>query len=378
MDGLLGDLLCACIGSDQRAEYTLFGNSINLSARLMCKAKNGMGTILCDAATKSKAKNKARYEPIEEVQIKGFEESIVIYSVTPIQNLFSQRTSQKPDSVLPLVGHQAIVDALLQSIQQNKEDSAAFLIDGDTGMGKTRILKEIRARLNQIYGESVLLLNTKADSESMALPLFPWRSIFDQMFHIDREKASSPSHSFQNSTTPLGLALETSIPQYSTALRGFLAASLEMEMDRMPCGIESRHHSFSNPGGDTNRTSLVEQMLQLPESSQTMPSTSFVSSAPSHNRRSSIGWMVSRRQMVLEHFVLICHHFIRLHGPIIIFLEDVHYFDSLSSEFLTKLMDSIKKGLWIVATRCPDETASNRFSNCSSAFKVRRFVPSEL
>lgn len=38
-----GDLLCAIVGSVLRAEYTVFGDPINLSARLMVKAKKGMG-----------------------------------------------------------------------------------------------------------------------------------------------------------------------------------------------------------------------------------------------------------------------------------------------------------------------------------------------
>lgn len=38
-----GDLLCAIVGSAQRAEYTVFGDPINLSARLMVRAKKGLG-----------------------------------------------------------------------------------------------------------------------------------------------------------------------------------------------------------------------------------------------------------------------------------------------------------------------------------------------
>lgn len=35
-----GHLLCTCVGARKlRSEYTVFGDAINLSARLMCKAK---------------------------------------------------------------------------------------------------------------------------------------------------------------------------------------------------------------------------------------------------------------------------------------------------------------------------------------------------
>jgi hypothetical protein len=37
-----GDLLCTCVGARNiRSEYTVFGDAINLSARLMVKCKNG-------------------------------------------------------------------------------------------------------------------------------------------------------------------------------------------------------------------------------------------------------------------------------------------------------------------------------------------------
>lgn len=37
-----GDLLCTCVGARKiRSEYTVFGDAINLSARLMVKCKSG-------------------------------------------------------------------------------------------------------------------------------------------------------------------------------------------------------------------------------------------------------------------------------------------------------------------------------------------------
>lgn len=46
-----GQLLCACVGSDVRSEYTVYGDAINLSARLMVKAASGLGSVLCDYTT---------------------------------------------------------------------------------------------------------------------------------------------------------------------------------------------------------------------------------------------------------------------------------------------------------------------------------------
>ena len=64
-----GQLLCACVGSRIRAEYTVFGDSINLSARLMCKATAGMGDILCDYSTQHMATNAAAYTRLEPLVV---------------------------------------------------------------------------------------------------------------------------------------------------------------------------------------------------------------------------------------------------------------------------------------------------------------------
>lgn len=66
-----GDLLCACVGSKIRSEYTMFGDAINLSARLMCKAKQGLATIITDGATFAKTASKANFEALAPLELKG-------------------------------------------------------------------------------------------------------------------------------------------------------------------------------------------------------------------------------------------------------------------------------------------------------------------
>lgn len=66
-----GNLLCACVGSKLRSEYTMFGDAINLSARLMCKAKAGLGTVLTDEPTYQKASSWATFNALQPMALKG-------------------------------------------------------------------------------------------------------------------------------------------------------------------------------------------------------------------------------------------------------------------------------------------------------------------
>lgn len=50
-----GKLLCATIGArGLHTEYTVFGNAINLSARLMVQARRGLGRLVCDDVTQAR------------------------------------------------------------------------------------------------------------------------------------------------------------------------------------------------------------------------------------------------------------------------------------------------------------------------------------
>lgn len=66
-----GDLLCACVGSSVRREYTMFGDAINLSARLMCKAKSGLGVVLTDRITSERAGTIALFQALPPLHLKG-------------------------------------------------------------------------------------------------------------------------------------------------------------------------------------------------------------------------------------------------------------------------------------------------------------------
>jgi hypothetical protein len=57
------------VGSALRAEYTVYGNAINLSARLMRAACSGLGAVLCDAATRQLGAGAAAFLRLQPLQV---------------------------------------------------------------------------------------------------------------------------------------------------------------------------------------------------------------------------------------------------------------------------------------------------------------------
>lgn len=65
-----GQVLCACVGSKLRAEYTVFGDAINLAARLMGCATVGGHGVLCDFRTRELGKDAASFLRLAPMVVK--------------------------------------------------------------------------------------------------------------------------------------------------------------------------------------------------------------------------------------------------------------------------------------------------------------------
>src|SRR5262249_30505771 len=66
-----GTAFCGLVGGRVRREYSVLGDSVNLSARLMQYAtKNGKG-IICDSATSYSAQNFVSFDELDAIIVKG-------------------------------------------------------------------------------------------------------------------------------------------------------------------------------------------------------------------------------------------------------------------------------------------------------------------
>jgi class 3 adenylate cyclase len=80
-----GDVAAALLGSDERVEYTLVGDTVNLAQRLQDLARPA-GTIVLSATTAEALSTQPALEPLGEQMVKGREAPVDAYRLAPDAN----------------------------------------------------------------------------------------------------------------------------------------------------------------------------------------------------------------------------------------------------------------------------------------------------
>jgi class 3 adenylate cyclase/tetratricopeptide (TPR) repeat protein len=145
-----GHVFAGDIGPAYRRTYTVMGDAVNLAARVMAKAEPGqlLGTAhILDAS--SVAFNTLALEPF---LVKGKAQPVRAFAIG--DPLGSKPTEADDD--LPLVGRDPEIGALRAALGQVHRGSGTLIeIVGDPGIGKTRLVNELRtmaADLPQLVG----------------------------------------------------------------------------------------------------------------------------------------------------------------------------------------------------------------------------------
>ncbi len=131
------NIYAGILGTENRWEYGIIGNAVNISARLMSEA--GYGEIAFSAVILPKIQSHFESRFVKRVHVKGIKEEIDIYS--PVRELPENWTAfRKQYKEQELIGCEAEICGI------TKTDSNFIVVSGESGVGKSfltyRILKE--------------------------------------------------------------------------------------------------------------------------------------------------------------------------------------------------------------------------------------------
>jgi class 3 adenylate cyclase/tetratricopeptide (TPR) repeat protein len=179
-----GTVVVGEIGSAEKHEYTVMGDAVNLGSRLKDAAKRG--EVLVSEPVFRASRYLFEYEACPPVAVKGFEEPVKLFR--PL------REKQKPEPkrgikglYSPLVGRDRELAALQEMVGKLAEGKggAAFVL-GDAGLGKSRLLDELKKSLPELKAP-VSLLEGRCLFYSETVPYWPFLQVLGEVFGITEQ-----------------------------------------------------------------------------------------------------------------------------------------------------------------------------------------------
>ncbi|CAM9169726.1 unnamed protein product, partial [Phaeothamnion confervicola] len=251
-----GTAFAGIIGSDRRAEHTVIGDIVNMSARLMMKAKRN--SILCDQRTAREAQDFLVFAESMNVQVKGKKEPVAVFQpIDPsLDTVCPTHLLVRPEHVRAieaLTSGGASATARTGSAGGSRNSGAgsgsasgggggsdgeagevrALLVEGTRGSGKSALLSHAMAAAG---ARGMLCLVSEGDEQDHHTSLHAFRPILQQVLSADKQRngkdvgvAPPPTEREELVASITGRMVESSGDQRPTRSPLYVAAAAATE-----------------------------------------------------------------------------------------------------------------------------------------------------
>lgn len=175
-----GKAFAGFIGSSFRAEYTVQGGKVNLSARFMTRAD--MWETFLDEETAKKVSSEFQIKHIFDEKFKGFKEKIPVYSL--VKKIEKPKSEKKYSD--NFAGRKEELDYLKKETELFLEsgNGKGIFIDGNPGIGKSRLAAEL---LNILKDKDINSYVLPAD-QILQEAFNPFKQFFRSYFEFSEER----------------------------------------------------------------------------------------------------------------------------------------------------------------------------------------------
>jgi class 3 adenylate cyclase/tetratricopeptide (TPR) repeat protein len=273
-----GAVVVGAIGDDLRMDYTAVGDTTNLAARLQQAARPG--TVVVSESTHRAIEGFFETLDLGRLEVKGHE-PVRAWQVVRTRGARSRIAVGHERGLTPFVGRDRELQTLLARFADVEAGRGqAVFIAGDAGIGKSRLLYELRRRLAE-ENRAVSWVEGQCVSFGQSIPFLPLVDLLRKNFGIE-EFDGEPE----------------------------IIAKVEAGMRRM--------------GGLDEHVPFIRYLLSVD------PGDATVAAMDAANRRRLA--FAALRALTLRGAAL---------RPLVLVVEDLHWMDPGSEEFLGSLMESI-------------------------------------
>ena len=311
-----GRIFCGSVGNESRREYTIIGNAVNLSARLMGAAsrqdelvtKYGV-PILCDRVTYDSAKEAVEFEPFAPQQVKGRREPVEVFH--PLE--------QKKSVIRPkteLIGRQEEKTWIANALQELARGALhqTLVLLGEAGIGKSRLFEDLIRQAETLH---VKLFAGTGDPIERSNPYHAWRPIFNKLLGIEELLAKA---------------------EFKEEAQTAIQISIVDKLERIDPDL-------------ARYAPLVDVVLPTP-----IPDNEFTASMSGEIRSSNIREVLTRLLA-----------FEASQAPVLVVMEDLHWFDSASWALVVDVQQKVRPLFLALNTRPLTDPVPTQFKEILDA-----------
>jgi class 3 adenylate cyclase len=183
-----GPVIVGAIGDDLRMDYTAVGDTTNLAARMESLARPG--TVLISTNTRRLVKDYFELKALGEVPVKGKAAPQAVFELVRAGSAATRIEAAAAKGLTRFVGRRNSMAAFMDAYEKVKSGTGQVVgVVGEAGVGKSRLLLEFRRRLPR--GE-VGYLEGRCIHFGSAMPYLPILDILKSYFEIT-EGESEPA-----------------------------------------------------------------------------------------------------------------------------------------------------------------------------------------
>ena len=315
-----GRIFCGSIGNDTRREYTTIGNAVNLSARLMGAAgnqyelieKHGI-PILCDRLTYEGAKDVVEFELLPPRRVKGRAEAVEVFHPLDLKKSVIRPKTE-------LIGRQEEKTLIANALQELSRGAAhqTIILQGEAGIGKSRLFEDLERQAETL---NVNTFNGAGDPIERTNLYHAWKPIFNRILDIE------------NAATGMELTKEDQLAIQDRVISRL--REIDPDLERY--------------------APLLSVILPIP-----IPDNELTFAMTGEIRGGNIREVLTR---------LLAYEASR--APLLIVMEDLHWFDSSSWSLLVDVQQKVRPLLLALNTRPISDPVPPQFTQIQEPAEAR-------